>query len=1175
MGCGGGAIAGIIAGNNKARGDRRPPDLKLPAIDIPNDRAPIFLLGSDLEFRALSVRNVALGLPLDPARIRVELISDALKIVEEQRTISLSKVDENRFNVSFQVKTAQFLAHFTGRQKEDVQCKLRLYLDGRRVAPDGTFVLVQPPRIDRILSKEQDGAVEVSVNGSSRVILELGELQARDAKDLSVRVFQRNYFVASSEPDAIREVEAELEKFVCLERDPVSGLCLRARVTVVAPSSKFPGVSILLVRDRSAGWQDLSTPGRLLYAPELDRLSPETASLLGGVPAVLLGSGLVPARNETGKIEYLFEDVELTLIKGGARVHLANSSIRTDLSNSQQLFFLLPRSPDGLPGEAVLELTQRFGDDVLRRVVRRLGASSGAPGARFGVETPQLSPRVTMLLRKSTQLVPGHYFPGGFGGEELALFSTGGDYGQVAMLRAAGFGVYREIGRPINVVGQRLETGRMPLALLPGSFQRSATGQLFVISGAGAKGPNVGQHALLKSTAQVESPFAVEDTELRAAQAILVGRSADLDKDGMTDLVFARVANGGEANLEILSGGLPTPRSQVLSLPNGFRPDLLQLVDLDRDASLDILCGESGGGRRLAFWTGNGLGAFTGPKLLACEPHVGFFESGTKLIELCPVAQGSGLPHDVYVLAARGKPGGKQWILPLRYAAASRMLLGPKPSEILELPASLPTLRVGLPIQLDGRGRDELLVGTEGGSGPGLVGFSLDAVRPALLPTDLVPEDAGMRAVVGLKAARLWKRSSERGLLVLHEELVDQTKLPVISALPIAGGRLHSRRSLLGAARKKPPARVLSGDWNGNGNENDLLLAVDSELEFYFDQGSGSYSEKPDLLIPVPGLIAPSVEVLSSKNGVLVWLEQGGELVHYDLRQKQRSSRDVRGYLDPPRQSGLLGSASRVRASDHDQNSVLDLSLWLVPAVIQSQDTGVLVALRRSSQPSKDIPFVVTEASAVLRVPPQFRDLQVAELLPHSKGHPGIEASLLGTRTVVFFTLLVEGVPGADRYSYLPGVLPDLRLDSDPSQLLFTELGSPFKGTVGQRDMVVLAGGRIRFFRNRFVRSNERLLGAFEPLSDYAYPGVASGLAAGDFNGDGISDIFVLSRRVGSNPGPSLCLFAGLGAGSFRSCYVYPSLLHMPRFYGSFTTRDFDGNGQADLVLGRDLLLSR
>jgi hypothetical protein len=128
--CGSGAIAGIVAGNNNSGGGASTPGVQSPALEIPNNRAPIFLLGSDIELRALTVRNVELRPPYSTQRIEVQLITEDPAIVEVQPTISISNVESDRFTVSFQVLTTSFLQYFSGQPKRDLAARLRVLLDG-------------------------------------------------------------------------------------------------------------------------------------------------------------------------------------------------------------------------------------------------------------------------------------------------------------------------------------------------------------------------------------------------------------------------------------------------------------------------------------------------------------------------------------------------------------------------------------------------------------------------------------------------------------------------------------------------------------------------------------------------------------------------------------------------------------------------------------------------------------------------------------------------------------------------------------------------------------------------------------------------------------------------------------------------------------------------------------
>jgi hypothetical protein len=73
-------------------------------------------------------------------------------------------------------------------------------------------------------------------------------------------------------------------------------------------------------------------------------------------------------------------------------------------------------------------------------------------------------------------------------------------------------------------------------------------------------------------------------------------RKADINLDGISDFVFScEQAGGGKTGLVWLEGktaGDPKWKLQYLSEPTGVKYDLIQLVDLDADGDLDVICCE-------------------------------------------------------------------------------------------------------------------------------------------------------------------------------------------------------------------------------------------------------------------------------------------------------------------------------------------------------------------------------------------------------------------------------------------------------------------------------------------------------------------------------------------------------------------------------------------------------
>jgi hypothetical protein len=89
--------------------------------------------------------------------------------------------------------------------------------------------------------------------------------------------------------------------------------------------------------------------------------------------------------------------------------------------------------------------------------------------------------------------------------------------------------------------------------------------------------------------------------------------------------------------------------------------------------------------------------------------------------------------------------------------------------------------------------------------------------------------------------------------------------------------------------------------------------------------------------------------------------------------------------------------------------------------------------------------------------------------------------------------------------------------------------------------------------------------GAFATSTAYAAVPNTEGLAAGDFNGDGIMDL-----AVGELDGPYFAIMMGLGKGKFAEPQVTYKLPHSASSVAAIAAGDLNGDGKPDLVVASD-----
>lgn len=116
----------------------------------------------------------------------------------------------------------------------------------------------------------------------------------------------------------------------------------------------------------------------------------------------------------------------------------------------------------------------------------------------------------------------------------------------------------------------------------------------------------------------------------------------------------------------------------------------------------------------------------------------------------------------------------------------------------------------------------------------------------------------------------------------------------------------------------------------------------------------------------------------------------------------------------------------------------------------------------------------------------------------------------------------------------------------------------------GKADLALLSLGSSNTFSPLYVLLSNGD-GTFQPNLVNNVPGIATSLAAGDFNGDGNLDIAVTDPQGAVNP--SVLVFLGRGDGTFASPSSYST---ETLFTYDVKAADFNGDGKVDLAVGTD-----
>ncbi|MAE76669.1 MAG: hypothetical protein CMJ85_07375 [Planctomycetes bacterium] len=1175
--CGSGILGGVLLGNRGGGGGGS--ESQQPSITLDPAALPLIAVQFPTTYLPsvrVRVRNVAIDLLKQEPFVTVKvnehdvaggtgpaiLLGDTLifdQVVDYKVAALFADKPYRDFQVSFSVGI---------REPNDPTTKDDDVIITKNVAPPARLQFLRPP----LITEPVEEKIFVSAAGTDRIQFAVKFLRADSRSDVDFFVVQRDFTVKSDKPDALRPV-------------PLTGVDVTKKVNStettwlvsgVVPAARFPSRDFILLVDHQGGnalqtdrdWPAVPPP-QVVYEPKIVRWTAGPTPTLGGSLAAIEGFALIPVKNDTGQIEYLFDAIDrITITRNGRSVDVAKEAIRRDLSGEQRLVFLMPPSPDGLPGKASIELALLLVDGT--PVSSRVGAEETG-SVRYGVPTPVLGPLTSLLPEEAVDVRSGWFFSDDLPGQDLALLTQVGEVAGLALMRRNGLGLFRTAGQPITTRVAGYEAGHAPFALLSGQTDGVGFDDLFVVGGAEPPSTSVGSHALLTATADLAEPFTLIRSTYEFRGINVDASAADFDEDGKMDAVVLPDGQAPAPSPDIWLSIADQPRRVDVTVPTGIGGRRVHANDFDGDGHADIAVAMDVAPFRVYVAFGDGRGGFNRSQIVS---YADVKPVSRGLTGLVSYGDGPLTKYRHLCLLSSATVGPKQHpaLVPILFNPASRKFIDASANDVLLLTDVEGVFTLGATMDLDANGVDELVVAIPRVTGflP-LTAFLLQRGKPLELEGFFGPDD-GLEQVKGLRQVILERRSvgpNLVGLLVLHTEDIGGNKVPAVSVLPRTRNGLTPRNLRLD--QSKIPEGVAIGNFDADAVQGDCATAQADGIRIHRAFAPALHEPKPSFVAsnPVPGTLV-SLPLLPTGDGIC-WLERDGRLaVRHPNATKIAYSSDLRSYLAGNR-GAAVDDRSRVFVRNVDSDGLVDLCITL--KVQHKDERFAVLYLPGKSVAAGELPFVLPKAG--LLVDAEAAAFSVGNLLSHdAHDDPGIEMvyAVHDQFRFVWIDVLTNGV----FESTAPlGVLAPVHVDPSVMSPVMADLDQD-----GTEDLAFLVPNarRVRVLFNRIRRIGPRsyqgaLVSFLGPTLSYA--GTALGLVAADMNGNTLPDLAVVGTvlRNKSNEG-SVCLFRNLGRGSFGECYLFPSF-NFGSEQKAFAVGDLDGNGMSDVILGRNVLLNR
>ena len=1190
--CGSGVVAGVFAGGRGSGSSGRTGNLRPPSIDISSDNnfAPLRVLqlsqlnlpsDKDVGIRKLRVLNLPERFRNSAGRFRVSLQSDTLGVKVDTLTTASLLAGGASVDLFFQVNPQPFWNKVLAKNlaPRDIDAALTVSVNGEPLAGPIPFHFNRFPRLNLANvfpdpPKTGGKALPVRVDGRSVYNIPVDFLHAKTASELSVEVYQWDRAGGKGKV-FFRRLLAPILEFKPRGKDS-------ADIKIAIPGTRFPGIGYLILKDKFGGRSD---PAKILYTPTLYGVGPGVSPVRGGALMVLVGEGLVPVDRTKTSVQYLFDEIELSIEKNGKKRMVPPDSILGGRSDDTRVFFFLPPSPDGRPGVSRLILRQFIKQPLSEQSEVVLEPKSGSfllGPPRYGISQPRFGGLQSLLDSTGFDLKKGNFFrtPSERKGDELAVLLRAGKLAGHGVFLPSGFGLYRQVGGTVSTGnGANFPGVEKPVGLLVGSFGGNSLDDLLLLSGIplqlgnfvhslqyGTGDPN---HLLSSLPSGISSPLEPKSK----------GVAADFNKDGLSDFVVQVNRTSSLMAVEVHPGDVAKRAPFTLDLPKNWAGGKELCQDLDGDGFVDLALMEQASPFRLWVAKGSRAGLVSPKVLLTVGNGNGYLKKTDKILGFeVFTPKGSSLPDLLLVAEPKGTQDLR--ILPLRNKGINGGFTLPGTGELLTLSnLGFHTLQALLPPEGSSGHRLVLLI-----QGVGEYFFKtvlLGKGKPKL-ETGSLPSLSTVFNPVSLFQVTL--ESGDRALALLHEEFVDGRFFSVISTFPILGGNIQDRNVSLPLGSK--PTRLTAP----------LSLKPSLKPTFYtFGNNSftriqvlGPASFKKEASWTVNQLVRSSMVNVSERPGGspgLVFLQKDGTVGYVAPGSVNTSTLPggIRPYLNNMKVSDTFLEGSRFFPADLNGDGLLDLvGIFVTSGIVGGieQRTFALSLIRKPSGGSFPFRVVLPGKFAMeFSVPDPVNTnwmniLSAGRLFPRKD--PGIAICWVSGRFLQFRkTVWVKGSGGAtsDRLLFVKDPsFSSLEIGVSPSAPLMVDMD-------GDSDLDLVTYSEedpfLRVFLNQLPNSKTPFA---EVISPKLRPlGTPLELLSGDFDGDGIVDILFLGSLLISPDSPfRFTLFKGLGGGSLGSAYVFPVVSSLKTWSpGSILVGDLDSNGLDDLIFREKILFSR
>ncbi|MEM7202732.1 MAG: FG-GAP-like repeat-containing protein [Planctomycetota bacterium] len=1171
-GCGAGLVTGVVAGTGgRGSGPTSPPTLAVSAATAPLVPAPSTSLRRVLFLTNQQVRP--------GADVRVEL--RALGQVVDQPQVSVTTT-ANGAEISFVEEHDAILAQIPAvrRTVADVMATLALYVDGELVGDVLPFQLIR-----------QRGASLAAFGATTTEVSVLG------TETFRVRVDGRGAGDLLAGAEVVVDVPGVGPR-------TASGLMVTPvpdsedfYVTGTPPRNEFPTRISLSVRDTMAGESTLVTS--LFYQPEVQAVSPRYGSTDGGTRVLLVGGGLAPLQNPPDESSIDFDRVEIVFRKGGRDVSVASSALlltgaQTGIQGSSlsQLEFTTPKSPDGRPGPADVEVVVELDGEVKVRHTRRNAFVYQRLSAGFG-------PRGALLTEAPVNSAMVGLEGGPDAAADALVLSERSGAAFVELLRAEGNGMLSSFGVPILGASPSNPTQRTPSALRVGDFDGDSVLDAIVVNrgtrpapGSPLTGP-FAEHTFLRGLAAPLPPLQLSSVVLQDdAFHAFAASSGDFDSDGVPDLVtlYDPATNPRLPQLFLSRppGGFVATDAFINEPLTGF--EILDVTDQDGDGAQDAVFVQAklDTDVQVGVAWGGGDGTITAAATFAAS-DIPDYDADIDLPAVAVHALGRPGAAKSLAIVLQGsvtKSESPPTVVVLRPSAELRSrqpFQQARGIDTVNFNDALAPIVASAAGDLDGDGTTEIVVGLGDAATSNLVvlrwhpGDKLERLPIGTVVSPLEPMRGIKKIEIANAVAADGGRFPEpvRAVYVQHElETATGTEHWISTWLVLPGSQPGQELSLIPPDASLPfiAGQVVGtalGNFSGAGGPvapggkraaRDLMLLTNTVLAQLNNDGVGGF--RLGFAVPLPGGLDGSLTTLPQTDGsdAVVFLLQDGRIgVHYPGEEQPRiNPQDLRSLAESTRQNWELMSDSRLVVGDVDGDGIDDLVVSLVllnPDDPEDRDTTLIPLRGRAAGGPLGFPFSLPAQGATTGF--EASDIVIGNFVadPTAANDP--------RELAVAFPLAQQAGGRVQFYRYDPDT-DKLALShaSQAAQWLIAgveprALAAVDFNDTGKVDLAVAsADGQLRVFINNEDRNpaapSEVNVGSFTQtqLGSALPAGTPTRLMLGDLNGDDTPDLIATSRQLVPVGMPSMpdeqdhqvAVYLNDGTGELRLARILPSV---------------------------------